>query len=60
MARASTAQQPQRGDFREGVRAVLVDKDGRARWEPATLDAVRPADVDALFAPMGDEDLVLT
>jgi enoyl-CoA hydratase len=46
-------------DFREGIRAVLVDKDNRAKWNPSTLAEVRDADVEACFAPLGDRELVL-
>lgn len=37
-------------DFREGVRSVLVDKDGRARWSPSTLERVSDDLLDGLFA----------
>jgi enoyl-CoA hydratase len=45
-------------DFQEGVRAALVDKDGRPRWSPASLAAVTPQMVEAYFAPL-DEELQL-
>ncbi len=39
-------------DFTEGVRAVILDKDGAPRWDPATLEGVTPAMLDAVFAPL--------
>ena len=46
-------------DFREGVRAFLVDKDRMPRWAPARLEDVTPAMVDAFFAPLGADELAL-
>jgi len=46
-------------DFYEGVRAVIVDKDNRPRWRPATLAEVSAAEIERHFAPLGAEELVL-
>ncbi|MEO8158835.1 MAG: enoyl-CoA hydratase/isomerase family protein [Betaproteobacteria bacterium] len=39
-----------RPDFAEGIRALLIDKDQRPRWQPATLAQVTPEWVDGYFA----------
>ena len=39
------------GDFVEGIRAMIVDKDRTPRWKPATLGEVDPAAVQRFFAP---------
>jgi enoyl-CoA hydratase len=46
-------------DFREGVRALLVDKDRRPRWRPEHLEDVTDAMVDAYFGPLPDGELVI-
>jgi enoyl-CoA hydratase/carnithine racemase len=42
-------------DFYEGIRAVIIDKDNRPRWRPASLEAVNAAEVERHFAPLAHE-----
>ena len=41
-------------DFAEGVRAVIVDKDGAPKWNPATPEGVSGALIDSIFAALPD------
>ena len=43
------------GDFFEGVRAAVIDKDRTPHWVPATLADVSAEQVEAYFAPLDDE-----
>jgi enoyl-CoA hydratase/carnithine racemase len=39
----------EQGDFLEGVRALLIDKDNSPRWNPGRIEDVTDAMVDAFF-----------
>ena len=47
-------------DFREGIRAQVVDKDREPHWQPARLAEVSRNDVESYFAPLGDRELQLS
>ena len=46
-------------DFREGVRSVLIDKDGAPRWNPERLADVKEADIAGYFASLGGNEIPL-
>lgn len=46
-------------DFREGVRALIIDKDNRPAWRPSRLEDVNASDVAAYFRPLRGGELQL-
>ncbi len=45
-------------DFREGARAVVIDKDRDPHWRPPTLAEVSDSHVESYFAPPAGGDLL--
>jgi enoyl-CoA hydratase len=45
-------------DFREGVRAAVIDKDRNPRWSPTGIEAVTPEIIAPYFAEIGADELV--
>ena len=45
-------------DFREGVRAAVIDKDRNPRWSPARIEDVTPEMLAPYFAEIGADELV--
>ena len=46
-------------DFREGVRALIIDKDNRPDWRPRRLEDLTTVDVEAYFQPLPGAELAL-
>jgi enoyl-CoA hydratase len=44
-------------DFREGVRAAVIDKDRNPRWSPSRIEDVTPDMVAPYFAEIGADEL---
>lgn len=51
-----TARATEHGDFLEGIRAAIIDKDRRPKWRHG-LASVSPEDAAAMLAPLGDDEL---
>lgn len=46
-------------DFYEGVRATIVEKDQKPKWDPARWEDVSDAEVAKYFAPLGPRELAI-
>jgi enoyl-CoA hydratase len=49
----------EKGDFLEGIRAAIIDKDKTPRWRHAALDAVPATEVSGMLLPLGTDALQL-
>lgn len=49
-----TSRAIKQGDFPEGIRAAIVDKDNAPKWAHASSADVKPNEVDAMLAELGE------
>lgn len=49
----------ERGDFVEGIRAAIIDKDKRPRWQHPSLEDATENDVARMLASLGENELKL-
>jgi len=54
-----TARSMEHGDFIEGIRAAIIDKDRNPRWKHDTPRAVTPGEVSMMLRPLGAMELKL-
>ncbi len=52
-----SARSMEQGDFLEGIRATLIDKDSRPRWKHSSMQAVSPDEVATMLSPLGEGEL---
>lgn len=50
-----TSQMVEQPDFFEGIRAIVIEKDQKPKWQPSTLKSVTHADIEKYFLPMEHE-----
>ena len=54
-----TSRSASQGDFIEGIRAAIIDKDHTPRWKIPRLQDVRDIDVTNMLLPLGADELKL-
>ncbi|MCP1198276.1 3-hydroxyisobutyryl-CoA hydrolase [Notoacmeibacter sp. MSK16QG-6] len=48
------------GQFIEGVRALIIEKDRNPRWRPERLEDIDPVQVEQMLSPLGDDEWTKT
>lgn len=48
----ATARSAEQGDFVEGIRAIIIDKDNTPDWRHGDISKVTPDEIDAMLAPL--------
>ncbi len=54
-----TSRSMEKGDFLEGIRAAIIDKDRQPRWQHETMEAPANREVSAMLLPLGADGLKL-